>query len=186
MSHIMLDLETWGTATDAMVVSIGAARFDPYGSGIIDSFEVHIDPVDAQRYSPSVSAATVLWWMHKDRAVARAEWLAKPRTDVGTALEGFWQWCHDAPDRESGEPIHMWGNGAAFDCVILRTLHEKAGLDTPWAWYNDRCYRTMKSLPGAPELDARVGTYHSAVDDAVTQALHLQKICAALKLGVHT
>jgi exodeoxyribonuclease VIII len=42
----------------------------------------------------------------------------------------------------------------------------------PWRHWNDRCYRTVKSLYPDVKLE-RVGTHHNAVDDAESQARHL-------------
>ena len=74
----------------------------------------------------------------------------------------------------------LWGNGASFDNIILANLYEAAarynyGLAAPWHFTKDRCYRTMKNLPNAPLLQ-RVGTFHNPLDDARTQAIHLQQI----------
>jgi DNA polymerase III epsilon subunit-like protein len=44
-----------------------------------------------------------------------------------------------------------------------------------WWMHPDRCYRTMVRVMPDTKL-ARVGVHHSAVDDAATQALHLQRI----------
>jgi len=172
----MIDLETWGTGPNALITSIGAARFDPNGSGIIDSLELPINPVDAQRYGFDIDADTVLWWMQPDRDAARGQF-QRAGLDLGSALDGFAMWFNEAPG-----PV--WGNGAAFDNVLLRNAYQKAGLECPWPFWNDRCYRTMKSLTSAPPMGERTGTHHEAVDDAVSQALHLQQIVKQLEIIV--
>ena len=48
-----------------------------------------------------------------------------------------------------------------------------------WPYRNNRCYRTLKGLLPAIELE-RSGTHHNALDDAITQARHLQKIVRTL------
>ena len=90
------------------------------------------------------------------------------------ALDGFAMWLGD-------QNALVWGNGAAFDNVILRRAFERLGLDTPWSHWNDRCYRTIKNLAPAIVLE-RFGAHHSALDDAVSQTLHLQRIFSALEL----
>jgi hypothetical protein len=46
-TDVMIDLETLATSTDAVVLTIGAVKFDPFGSDIkepaMDSFYVKID-----------------------------------------------------------------------------------------------------------------------------------------------
>lgn len=57
-----------------------------------------------------------------------------------------------------------------------------AGLEQPWAFWNDRCYRTLKARS---ELKiARTGTHHNALDDAKSQALHLITIWRAEREAV--
>jgi hypothetical protein len=81
-----------------------------------------------------------------------------------------------------GPVPRIWGNGAAFDNVILRSLYESFGQRAPWSYSQDRCYRTFKSLPGAPnpETKAIYGVEHNALDDAIGQALHMKEVCKCL------
>jgi exodeoxyribonuclease VIII len=76
-----------------------------------------------------------------------------------------------------GEDVKIWGNGASFDNVILANAYRRNDLNIPWKYYNDRCYRTMKSL--APHIKMeREGTHHNALSDAISQANHLIRIMA--------
>jgi hypothetical protein len=71
----------------------------------------------------------------------------------------------------------IWGNGASFDNAILAELYRVAKHPSPWEYWNDRCYRTLKNLykqvVPPPE---RKGTHHNALDDAVFQAEHAVSI----------
>lgn len=181
--HIMLDLETFGVSSNAMFVSIGAAKFDPAKEGVVDSFHVGVDldqtPASRTGLYGEIDAATVAFWLHPDRAAGRAALNDVTKTDMGSALDGFALWC----GVENVDQLRVWGNGSPFDNVILRNAYARLGLDAPWRHWNDRCYRTIKNLAPAIKLE-RFGTYHSAVDDAISQALHMQKIVAALELVV--
>lgn len=174
--HVMLDLETFGTGRDSIILSIGAVRFDPNKKGIIDSFEVHLDPAHAQKIGMAVDVSTVLWWMHADRDDARQELLKHRDTwlDVWAGLDAFRTWF-------GHESLPVWGNSAAFDNEMLKSAFERLNMAPPWKFWHDRCYRTVKNMAPGVDLE-RVGTYHSAVDDAVSQAMHLQKIVAHLGL----
>jgi hypothetical protein len=66
----------------------------------------------------------------------------------------------------------MWGNGAAFDNVVLRNAFERAHLTPPWNFRQDMCYRTIKTLFPDVEMPERVGK-HNALEDAKWQAQHL-------------
>ena len=73
----------------------------------------------------------------------------------------------------------MWGNGAAFDNVILAVAYKRAWLPVPWSYKNDRCYRTVAAL--APEVARpEVGERHNAADDAEAQARHLIEVLRVL------
>ena len=175
MSHVMVDLETLSTSDNALIVSIGAVRFNPLAPEVFDQFHVGIDldSLPGNAYGFDISPATVGWWLASDRAAGRDALSQVDKTDIASALDGFSLWL--------GPNARVWGNGASFDNVILRNAYEKLGLEAPWPFYRDRCYRTIKNL--APELRAtRIGAHHSALDDALTQVSHLQKLVSYLRL----
>lgn len=183
-THVMVDIETWGNGNDAMVVSIGAVKFD--SSNILNKFHVGIDPVSAQRFGAKIDADTMLWWLDPERDAARQQWLELEKLDIVSALEGFRLWLADgngddpdSPAHDYGEPLQLWGNGATFDNIIMRSAYRSIGEETPWPFWLDRCYRTMKNMCPGVKLQ-RLGTHHNALDDAESQAVHLQQICAQL------
>ncbi len=166
-SEVMIDLETLSIRPNACILSIGAARFYPREIGVMDHFEVFVDPRSCADAGLHIDADTVMWWMHGDRDLARKELMACPRLPLRTALLMFTEWL------KGDRPV--WGNGATFDNVVLRNAYEACGILTPWTYWNDRCYRTMKSQYPDVKM-VRKGTHHSAAADAVSQAVHLQSI----------
>jgi hypothetical protein len=175
MLEVMVDLETLGTNNDAVIVAIGAVKFDPTNlDAPMQNFYCTINPESAVACGQKIDAATMLWWMHSKRNDARLQLFEEPKEmlSLPTALEGFALWF-------GGESVPVWGNGATFDNVILRSAYRLLGLDAPWMFWHDRCYRTMKNLAPLICVDTpfeRVGTHHNALDDATSQALHLQRI----------
>ncbi len=162
-THVMNDIETLGTGDDAIITSIGAVKFNAYG--IIDTFHMGVDPDSAQAFGLKISAGTVMWWMEEAQAEARRALVALERHPLPVALQAYRHWYGD-------ESLPTWGNGATFDNVIMRSAWRAVGHPMPWDFRFDRCYRTMKSLPGAPAMQ-RSGVHHDALDDARSQALHL-------------
>jgi exodeoxyribonuclease VIII len=75
--------------------------------------------------------------------------------------------------------VKLWGNGANFDNVILVNAYRRTGIKAPWQFYNDRCYRTIKSMFKRIEME-RSGTHHNALDDAKSQADHLVRILTTI------
>lgn len=168
-TEVMVDIETLGKSKRACILSIGACKFKPHGQGIESHFEVFIDPESCEKFGLKIDASTVMWWMDSQRDEARKEMMAPnlPRLPLDVALRAFNEWL--------GKDVPVWGNGATFDNVILASAYEAAGVEQPWSFWNDRCYRTMKNVVPGVKL-TRVGTHHSAAQDAVSQALHLQQI----------
>ena len=164
---IMLDLETMGTGPNAAIVAIGAVAFDLQSGTIGDRFYRVVDLGTSVDMGGEIDADTVLWWM-KQSDDARAMF-ARDGAALSEALADFSLWlsAHGVPDN-----VRVWGNGAAFDNVILSSAYRSSTRMQPWRHWNDRCYRTVKSLYPDVKLE-RVGTHHNAVDDAESQARHL-------------
>jgi exodeoxyribonuclease VIII len=166
----MLDLETFGNGNDAVIVSIGAVRFDE--KSLLDEFHVGVDPRSCQALGLKIDADTIMWWMHPDRADARAALLALETVDLASALAGFTEWA-------GNDITAIWGNGSTFDNVILRSAYRACGLEYPVSFWQDQCYRTIKYRAPGIEI-VREGTHHDALDDARCQTKHLQAIAEHL------
>ena len=167
MNHIMLDLETMGTRPDAAIVAIGAAAFDIEARQIGALFYRTVDLTSAVKCGGVMDPDTVLWWLKQNEA-ARRELYRDNRVELCAALAGFSDWVRTL----DGGEVRVWGNGAAFDNVVLRSAYDRLTLPVPWKFWNDRCYRTIKAQhPDVPLT--HVGTHHNAVDDAESQARHL-------------
>lgn len=166
MSEIMIDLETMGVGPNAAIVAIGAVHFDMGGGGIIGRFYRAIELESSVLAGGTMDASTVLWWM---RRKAEARDMIQAGVDIEVALLDLSRWM------DGFSPIgerYVWGNGAAFDNVILASAYRNSGIQQPWYYHNERCYRTVRAM--YPEVKfSRIGVYHNAVDDAESQALHL-------------
>ena len=168
--HVMIDLETMGTGNKAAIISIGAARFN-LDDGITTTFHVGVELASNKALGMEIDAGTVMWWLSEDRAAARREWLALPKVELIEALYGLTAWLDEGEEEIAG----VWGNGATFDNVILRNAYAGAGLECPWPFWKDRCFRTMKTEFPSGE-PPRSGTHHAALDDAIYQATWLLRI----------
>lgn len=162
----MLDLETMGTRPNAPVIAIGAVMFD--GNAVLDEFYTNIDLESAVAEGGAiVDPKTVLWWMEQSGEARSA--LRGNKRNILTALYEFRDWL------KPNEPDGVWGNGSNFDNVILAETYRRMNLTPPWAFWKDRCYRTMKNMYPQIAMD-HVGVHHNALDDAKSQALHLIRI----------
>lgn len=174
--HVMGDIETLSTANNPVLLMIGAVKFNK--TEIIDRFHVGIEPADGERYGLKIDAKTVMWWFDPKRDEARKLIWELPKIDLFAALDGFDMWVKQTPADQLGS---FWGKGATFDNVKLKSAYDAVGLDYPFHYRQDECYRTMANR--APDVVyEQLGVAHWGVDDAESQAVHLQHICA--KYGI--
>jgi DNA polymerase III epsilon subunit-like protein len=167
MSNIMVDLETMGNGSTAAIVAIGAVKFSAKGLGLEEFYEV-IDLNSSVQAGLTIDPDTLMWWMKQSDEARKA--LTGKNVPLFKALKEFSRFVGN-----SGE-AKIWGNGASFDNPILANAYRAVNLEQPWRFWNDRCYRTVKSLLGNGIPMERVGDHHNALDDAKSQALHLIKI----------
>lgn len=174
--HIMLDLETLDTAPSAVILSIGAVKFDPNTFEATDDFYAVLDLDSQVERGRTISPSTVIWWMRQADAARAALHTPKEVSLVNEVLTDFARWIDD--------PSGLWGNGADFDNVLLASLYKSFGIKQPWSHRANRCYRTMKAVmeancsEGLMPYEGRSGVYHNALDDARTQ---LQRLAALSK-----
>lgn len=179
MLNVMLDLETLGNEPGACILSIGACVFDPLSRKIDSTFYTHIELQDSIRNGFSINASTINWWMMQSNE-ARAAVFNVPANAcmrVVEALANFGDWIYDSASDPS--EVLMWGNGASFDNVLLSYAYRKFAMPLPWSYKGDRCYRTIRNMfKDVPHDNNDTYTSHVAIDDAVSQALHLMKIAS--------
>lgn len=187
LKHIMVDLETMGTIPGCAGLSIGAVVMDFDRMELAEEFYTVISLADSLESFLHQCDNTVAWWeeqSHEARQVLRdATALDAPK--LAEAMTAFNDWLLNIG--ASVRRARLYGNGADFDNPILRVMWDAAKVEPfhakPGAgFYGGRCYRTLKSLDEifgssfvAPKLE-RQGTYHNALDDAKSQALHLMDI----------
>lgn len=160
----MIDLETYSTRSNAAIASIGAVKFED--DQILDTFYCTIDPTTCKAAGLHFDKETLEWWSKQSKEAQRA--LRTDNISLEDALNKFASWY-------GNKSLPTWGNGAAFDNVLMENAYRAMGKKRPWLPWEDRCYRTMKNIINVP-IDKREGTYHNALDDALTQTKHLIKI----------
>ncbi|EKN4378465.1 3'-5' exoribonuclease [Escherichia coli] len=171
--HLMIDLETMGTNTNAPIVVIGAVFFDPQTGEIGPVFYIVISLTDAMNTGAVPDGGTIEWWL-KQSSEARAAILTD-QVKLKDALSQFREFISEYSDEKF---VQVWGNGATFDNAILRTSYERLDLPCPWRYHNDRDVRTIVELGKTIDFDARTvipfeGVRHNALDDARHQAKYV-------------
>lgn len=178
MSDIMVDLETYDTRSSAAILSIGACHIDWQREEITDPFYRIIDLQTCLDAGLTESESTKKWWDRQGPEARRvftdpSVSLLQGLTDFATYLKFF-----------GTSKVKLWGNGSDFDNVILTHAYNKLGLDAPWRFYNNRCFRTVrKELASYIQEPDRAGVHHNALDDAMFQASILLQLKRPLARG---
>jgi hypothetical protein len=163
IKRVMLDLETLDKKPGAVIIAIGAVVFTEEGLG--KRFYINVDPITCVAAGLTIGASTVMWWMQQSEA-ARAAFKTKG-VPLVEALTAFSDWFPI-----DNNVVELWGNGSDFDNAILLTAYAKTGIEPPWSYKGNRCYRTLRGLYPSIKAADLPGTHHNALDDVVYQATH--------------
>lgn len=167
MQHVMVDLETLGRRAGCSVLSIGAVAFDPL-LGLGKEFYVVVNNESCRQAGLIEDPATVEWWSKQN---GQAQVVLSEAANGGLQLKDALHQFKIYLGQFGLRKVKVWGNGSDFDNSILINCYAAIGQDIPWEFWNNRCYRTLKGLHPGSKL-TRQGTYHNALDDAKSQALH--------------
>lgn len=163
MRHIMLDVETMGTAPGSAVVQIGAVEFSIYKVG--DPLSITIGLESCVAAGMRIDPLTVMWWMKQGDAARKS--LTKDAVPIRDGLQSFSDWI-------GSEKVCVWGDGAAFDNALLASAYRACRMALPWHYSGDRCFRTMKETFPVERVVSEIE--HNAAADAVAQAKQMQAI----------
>lgn len=168
MKDLMIDLETLGTTASAVILSIGAVKFDLTTGKIDDAgFYASVSIESNLDLGRRIQEDTLLWWLKKD--IAAQSVFHEAKVTLTDALGDLSDWV-------GTNDFTVWANGPDFDTAILNHAYDQIRMEAPWNYYNSRCVRTYKGLPGARDVKVPfAGTKHNALADAYHQA---QLVCA--------
>jgi hypothetical protein len=171
----MIDLETLATSTDAVVLTIGAVKFDPFGSDIkepaMDSFYVKIDIDSCDELGLVANDDTIAWWAQQTKEAQAEAFEGTDRIHIREAFDQLYKFCWGAK--------RVWSNGAAFDIPICEHVYRKLNKAIPWSFWAVRDVRTAFDLginPNRPPVLA-----HHALQDAWNQAVGIQNVYGTLR-----
>lgn len=174
LPHIMVDLETLGTADHAPIIQIGAVRFDwraspdapegwvssPYGE-----FRVNVDW--RKPYFGTIDPDTMLWWLKQDERTRQQVFDQDGAKGLRSAVSSFFDWVKAGGDVEG-----VWADSPSFDLRLIRQAAERCGVRYPFTHRQERDVRTLKKeLALESDIPEFVGKQHDALDDAHFQAL---------------
>lgn len=172
MADIMFDLETLDTKPSAVILSLGAVKFDPRQKGLDPdaerlSLRFEIDPQSAM--GRTISDDTIAWWATQSKEAQEAAFGDVNRVTVEDAIEKFHKFVWNS-DR-------VWSQGS-FDVNIIEHLYTSIGKPYAWQYWQVRDSRTLFDFVDG-QLDRT--KHHDAVEDAIAQAEAVQR--ALRKIG---
>lgn len=166
---VMVDLETMSTDSNASIISIGAVKFwlnvKQTEFTPDQLFYTAVSLASSHEAGLHIKADTVMWWLSQEPEARNA---FKNPVSLASALNAFSRFVNI-------KETFIFGNGAAYDNVVLHNAYKAINLKYPVSYKYDVCYRTLCKLSDSP-IPAFEGTKHNALDDAKMQTRHLMEI----------
>lgn len=162
-NHVMLDIETLGQGSNAVITSIAAVQFNPYtgerGSELVKDINLESSVQNGLNIEPG----TLIWWLKQSEKAQKG--LIKSCENgvsltVGLrSLSSLFQQIVNSLPTYTIDNIYVWGRGPRFDMGILTNAYNKIGLPVPWNFRNELCVRTAEFFipdikKDTPKVDA--------------------------------
>lgn len=167
----MLDLETLSTRPNAVILSIGAVKFDPYTDqiDIDEALEMKIDIDEQTAIGRHVQDETIDWWARQTKDIRDEVFDPTGRLSLEDFTKNLNKFLVGVDD--------IWCQGPVFDIVILEDLYRQLTKPAPWNYWQIRDSRTLFKVHGDSRKKGRDGA-HNALIDCIYQAIGVQEIYA--------
>lgn len=168
----MVDLETMAVTPRAVVLTLGAVHFNPYGNGYGDKLYLRLDLDDQDKLNREIDPNTLDWWAKQDPKVMEEAFSPDNRVKLVDAMEQFkkFAWGCDA----------FWAHGSLFDIAILEDIFRQIQMPLPWNYWQIRDTRTLFDLGWDPDMPQ--ASKHDALQDAIRQSVGVQNVYSKLKI----
>ena len=178
MTDVMLDLETLSTKNNAIILIIGAIKFnrndkwdDSFNLDNINKNKIFYQRItieSCEKVGLDRDIKTEEWWNQQDECVFNEAFgYENERISIQDALKNFNKWF--------GTSKYIWGNGSIFDITILSEAYNRCGIEIPWKFYNVRDLRTILDINNVKLSDFHNNSKHNALYDCFFQIKALQK-----------
>lgn len=168
-THGMIDLETLDVTPTAIVLSLGAVKFNPFNDSEPHSelyLKLCIDNQD--QLGRTTSDSTIEWWGKQDPTVMEEAFDQTGAVTVEEALTQLNKWAVGVDE--------IWAQGYGFDITMLEDMYRSIGKPIPWQFWQVSDARTItKRMPRDPRKDMQ-NNLHNALADAYFQAKSVQII----------
>ena len=167
-THATIDLETLSTKPDAVLLTIGAIKFDPFTTDPpYNEFYYRANVDEQTAIGRHIEEGTLQWWSRQAPEIVEEALSDDNRHPVKEILTKLNKYLVGVDK--------IWCQGPVFDIAILENLYRQLGLHWNWAFYNIRDSRTLFSLmPRDPRKDISFSA-HNALEDCRIQSICVQK-----------
>ena len=164
----MLDLETLGTQSGCVILTLGAVKFDKFElDSFGDGLYLRIDVDEQIAKGREVQEDTLQWWMRQVEDVREEALGEHDRVSVTEMYKQLNKFLVGVDD--------IWAQGPVFDIAILENIYRQYGWPTPWQFWQIRDSRTLFGVHGDPRVKGKAGL-HNALEDCISQAQGVQQI----------
>lgn len=166
---IMMDLETLSTETNAVILSLGAVKFDDTSLKIDRDRSIYLKfDIDQQTatLNRDISDNTMKWWKKQSLdspEIVESAFSTDDRKSVEECLDELSKFCWNAG--------YIWSQGS-FDVNIMEHLYQQMDRPAPWRYYQICDSRTLFNFVDG-SLDR--SNHHDALEDAISQASGVQR-----------
>lgn len=167
MIHAMIDLETLSTNPNAVILTLGAVKFDPYTvMKPYDDLYFRVDVDSQTEMGRDVMQDTLDWWGRQPKEISEEALSDNDRLPLNDMVKAINKWS-------VGVDV-FWCQGPLFDYAILQDIYTQLGHPQPWQYWQIRDSRTLFSL--VPRDNEKREGHHNALQDCIFQAKKVQKI----------
>lgn len=172
--HSTIDLETLGTCPNAVILTLGAVRFNPKTEELYDELYLRFD-VDSQLdLGRKVDEKTMEWWGKQDKDVMWEALDPEGRLDLN--------YCLDQLNKFLVGSSKIWVHGCGFDSVLLESLYRMLQRPIPWQYWQIQDSRTLFNLMEEDPRKLFQTQLHNALQDSINQSKAI--IHTINKLGI--
>lgn len=166
---VMIDLETLGVSAEAVILTVGAVKFDPYSTREpYDAFYAKLNVEEQVAAGRTIDESTIEWWSKQDDGVVQEALGDEGRISMEQFYKDFNKFLVGVD--------YYWSQGTTFDIVILEHFYKVTnGWPIPWHFWKTKDSRTILSTFGDGRRKEK-GRHHNAVADAYDQAIALQEV----------
>ena len=172
-THGMIDLETLSTRPDAVILSLGAIKFNPYTQQEPhDPLYFRVDVDSQTNIGRHVMQDTLDWWATQPEHIREEALGEHDRISLTETVDLINKWS-------VGVDV-FWCQGPLFDYAILQNLYAQLGRPVPWQYWAIRDSRTLFSL--YKEEEQKKADAHNALADCDYQAKKVQRYFNTLNI----